>query len=56
MTENRDKEDRKAPTSRHKERQQERQVRQAEALRQNLARRKAQSRGRDDNGEDPEKS
>ena len=56
MTENRDKKDHKGPTARHKERQQERQARQAEALRQNLARRKAQTRGRDDNGENPEKN
>ncbi|MBT5048848.1 MAG: hypothetical protein HOM58_10120 [Rhodospirillaceae bacterium] len=56
MTDNRDKNDPKAPTVRHVERQEERRARQAEALRRNLARRKAQSRGRDDGGENPEKS
>ncbi len=56
MTDNQDRKDGKATPSRHKERQQERHARQAQALRRNLARRKAQSRGRDDSGGGAEKS
>jgi hypothetical protein len=38
----------KVPGSRHDERQEERRARQAQALRRNLSRRKAQVRGRED--------